>query len=311
MNRRTLFTSTGRAARTAGALGWSAASDATRAVKARRSGAPTPPAATPAPAAAHQGLADLPPDVAGTLEYQTAAPASLRNLRVPPEVAAALRTLWDGVVADAYDEFRTLAKERTVSRRMAQRVVERSVVRIEEAQRAMVLAGTIDPLPWDSVRQHVTAASVGVGGATLAAEVATYGSFAVGASVGAATVIVSEAFETYVASSARTHQYRKVGRTADVDLVATDLAAALGDRTALSLPAEGQVARDAAAWLAKKLVEKTAKRLLRALVPGVGVVWNATSAGKTVLKVTRLPLRTAALGEGAAPPRTSLTKGPP
>ena len=40
--------------------------------------------------------------------------------------------------------------------------------------------------------------------------------------------IVAELFETYVAASARTQQYRREGRPPDPELIATDLAESLG-----------------------------------------------------------------------------------
>ena len=307
MDRRELFTATERAARLGIRASGQVATSAANRWRARRDG--SPPAPVPAAplalgAGTHVRLDDLPPEVAAQLRFSAAAPDSIRRLQVPPEVQQALRDLWNGVIGDLYDEIRRLRErdgDQVVTRENLERVAVRVVDRIEEGQRAMVLAGTIEPLPWESSRRHIAAAAVGVGSATMAAEIATYASFAMGAAVGAAAVIVSEAFETYVASSARTHQYRQVGRHPDPALIAMDLAVALGESTSISIPAEGEVTRSAAAWLGRMLVRKTARRMLRALIPFVGVAWNATSASRDVARVVRLPLRPPAAGEGTHP----------
>ncbi len=324
MDRRELFTKSGRAARLGAQASVSLASDARSRWRARRSGA-DPDAVANAFAdhpESHVRLDDLPPDVARRLDFDDAAPASLKYLKVPPEVAAALRDLWNGVIADVYDEIQIISADRHLHREHAERVAGRVVRRIEESQKAMVLAGTIQPLPGDDARAHARSAAIGVGGATGAAAIATYGGFVVGASVGVAAVIVSECFETYVAASARTHQYRAVGRTPDPEVIAMDIAAALGQKTSIGIPAEGEFARTAMKWLAKFLVEKTVKRILRMLLPVVGVAWNATSARRDILKVTSLPLRPPAPGEGthhglwgatwpeAAPPALPPAPGP-
>lgn len=296
-----MLSKTARAARLGASASVQLASDAHTRWRARRSGADPDAVAHRVMAEPHVRLGDLPPDVARQLDYDDAAPGVIRRLSVPPEVAAALRDLWNGVVGDLYDEIRSLSADRTVNRERVERVAGRVVVRIEEGQRAMVLAGTLQPLPWEDTSRHIRAAAVGVGGATAAAAIATYTTFLVGTTVGAAAVIVSEAFETYVAASARTHQYRHAGRTPDPDVIAMDLAAALGDRTSLSLPAEGALATNAMRWLGKKLVEKTVKRLLRAIVPIVGVAVNASSASRNVTRVVQLPLRPPAPGEGTKP----------
>lgn len=303
MDRRVLLAKTGRAARLGAQASVQLAADARTRWRARQLG--TDPDATAhriidVPAH-HVRLDDLPPEVASQLDYDDAAPPAIRHMRVPPEVAAALRDLWNGVIGDLYDEIRLLAQDRRLTREKAERVAGRVVTRIEQAERTMVLAGTVQPLAGDDARQLARSAAIGVGSATAAAAVATYASFAVGTAVGAAAVIVSEAFETYVAASARSHQYRAAGRTPDPDVIALDMAAALGDKKSFGLPADGDMARTAMVWLAKKLVEKTVKRLLRTLVPVVGVAVNAGSAHRTVMRVTELPLRPPAPGEGSHP----------
>lgn len=307
MDRREFFTATERAARLGVRASGQLATGAANRWRARREGTPPRPLSAPPPAlgqGTHVRLDDLPPEVAEQLRFGAAAPESLRRLRVPPEVQSALRDLWNGVIGDLYDEIRRVRErdgEKALTRENAERIAGRVIDRIEEGQRAMVLAGTMEPLPWESSRRHIATAGLGVGGATMAAEIATYASFAVGAAVGAAAVIVSEAFETYVAASARTHQYQQVGRHPDPDVIAMDLAVALGDSTSISIPAEGEVTRSAVSWLGKVLVRKTARRMLRALIPFVGVAWNATSASRDVARVVKLPLRPPAAGEGTHP----------
>ena len=301
MDRRELLKKSGRAARLGAQASVSLAADARARWQARRHGG-DPDAVARSYAAhpeSHVSLDDLPPEIAHQLDFDDAAPQTLPFLKsVPPEVRAALRDLWNGVIADIYDEVKIISADRHLHREHAERVAGRVVVRIEESQKAMVLAGTIQPLPWDDARRHVRSAALGVGSATGAAAVATYGGFVVGASVGVAAVIVSECFETYVAASARTHQYRAVGRDPGPEVIAMDIATALGQKTSIGIPAEGEFSRTAMKWLAKFLVEKTVKRILRMLVPIVGVAVNATSAHRDIRKVTSLPLRPPAPGEG-------------
>ena len=78
----------------------------------------------PPPPARHLELADLPPAVAERLRFDRAAPRRLRGDQLPAAVRAELAQLWDGVVADVYDEVTGLRRHRalrsgTVERRPA------------------------------------------------------------------------------------------------------------------------------------------------------------------------------------------------
>ena len=115
----------------------------------------------------------------------------------------------------------------------------------------------------------------------------------VGLDIGTTKVsaVVGEVFETYVAASARTRQYRQAGRSPDPALVLVDLAEAAGYGDSAGRRATTRVAHDAASWLGQELVRRTASRFARSLIPVLGIGAGAGISAVGVHRVTRLPLR--------------------
>ena len=73
----------------------------------------------------HLELADLPPAVAERLRFGRAAPRRLRGDRLPAPVRGELEQLWDGIVADVYDEVAGLRRYRGLSSATVERVLTR------------------------------------------------------------------------------------------------------------------------------------------------------------------------------------------
>jgi len=246
------------------------------------------PGGTPA---RHLELADLPPAIAARVRFSAAAPRRLRSEHLPPEVRDVLEELWDGIVADVYDEVAGLRRTRLWRREVVARVLARVAVRLQQAERALVVTAVYWPLPSEGEARHVAAAAAGGAAAAAAEEIAVYGGVGVGATVAVTAAILGEVFETYVAASGRTHQYRRARRSPAPDLVVADLAEALGLRSALGRRASKELTREAVAWLERQLIERTTRRFLRSLAPVVGVAVGAGMAGAGVRRVLRLPLR--------------------
>jgi hypothetical protein len=121
--------------------------------------------------------------------------------------------------------------------------------------------------------------------------VAAYVSAGTGATVAVTSAILAELFETYVAASARTRQYRRAGRSPDPELIATDLAESLGYAGAIGRRTNSELTRSALGWLAHQLVTRTGTRFARGLLPVMGVAVNAGTAGRNLRRVVRSALR--------------------
>lgn len=245
----------------------------------------------PGAPARHLELGDLPPAIAERVRFSAAAPRRLRSEHLPAEVRQVLEELWDGIVADVYDEVAGVRRTRLARREVVARVLQRVAVRLQQAERALVVTAVYRPLPAEGEGRHVATAAAGGAVAAAAEELAVYGGVGVGATVAVTAAILGEVFETYVAASGRTHQYRRVGRSPAPDLVVADLAEALGLRSVAGRRASQELTREAVAWLERRLVDRTTRRFLRGLVPVVGIAAGAGLAGVGVRRVLRLPLR--------------------
>jgi len=158
---------------------------------------PSPvPGGGPSPAR-HVGLGDLPPAVADRLRFESAAPRRLRSDKIPPEVRAELADVWDGIVADVYDELAGVRRTRALSKKSVLRVLNRVWERLRQAERTLVVTAVYWPLPGDGDWKHLATAGVGGGAAAAAEELAAYGSFGAGASVAVTSAIVGELFEIH------------------------------------------------------------------------------------------------------------------
>lgn len=236
-------------------------------------------------------LPDLPPGVAAKLEFDKAAPRRFRSDRVPEPVQDDLRRLWNGIVADVYDEVAGLRRTKTFGRAGIERSLRRVADRLLQAERVVIVAGVHFPLKGDKSWKHVASAGAGGGASAAVEEVAAIGTAGTATTVAVVSAIVGEIFETYAAASARTHQYRRVGRSPDPALIVTDLAEAAGYGDSAGRRATSRVAHDAAHWLGNQLVRRTASRFARSLVPVFGVGAGAGMSAYGVRRVTKLPLR--------------------
>jgi hypothetical protein len=239
----------------------------------------------------HLELWDLPPAVAEKLMFDEAAPRRLRGDRLPAEAQAVLRELWDGIVADVYDEVAGQRRTKLWDKQLVARVLQRVAFRMQQGERALLVTGVYHPLAGDADWKQIGLASAGSGGAAAAEELAAYLSVGSGTTIAVTSAIVAELFETYVAASARTRQYRRAGRSPDAELVALDLAEALGFGGSVGRRSSREVAQQAVRWLGEHVAVRTGARFARGLLPVVGVVANAGVAGRNVRRVVQLPLR--------------------
>jgi hypothetical protein len=251
---------------------------------------PMPPSEERAPAR-HLELSDLPPAVAERLQFDRAAPRRLRSEKMPPAVQEELRQLWDGIAADIYDEVAGLRRTKGLSSATVERALARVADRLLQAQRVVIFAAVHYPLKGEKSGRHIAVAGVGGGSAATAEALAIYGSLGTAAAVAILSAVVGEVFETYVAASARTQQYRGAQRSPDPDVVLTDLAEAAGYSASVGRRASTKLARDAAGWLGELLAKRTASRFARGLVPVVGIALGAGMSAWNVRAVTRHPLR--------------------
>jgi hypothetical protein len=237
--------------------------------------------------------AELPAAVVERLGFERAAPRQVRRGALAPEARRLFEHLWDGIVGDIYAEVAGIRRTRLLDRALIERVLQRVAKRVEEAERALIVTAVYRPLKSDKEWKHVAVGGFS-GAATATAEgLAAYASMGTGATVAIASAVVGELFETYVAASGRTLQYRRAGRSPAPDVVVADLAQAVGLDVAVGRRASLELTRVAARWLGDQIVPRTARRFGRALVPVVGVAAGAGLSSSGVHRVLRLPLRPA------------------
>jgi hypothetical protein len=239
----------------------------------------------------HLTIADLPPAVGSKVAFDEAAPRRVRSEGVPPEAQQIFHDLWDDIVGDVYDEMAGRSRRQLFDKEVINRVLQRIALRMQRAERALIVAAVHAPLPGDRDWKHIGVAGAGAGTGAVAEEVAAYFSAGTGATVAVSSAVLAELFESYVAASARTRQYRRAGRSADPELVSTDLAESIGFRGAAGRRTDTDITRAALAWLAHELVGRTGARFARGLVPVMGVALSAGTAGRNIRRVVKLPLR--------------------
>ncbi len=244
--------------------------------------------ATPA---RHLELSDLPPALAERLRFDRAAPRRLRSDRLPAEVRDELAHLWDGIVADVYDEVAGMKRRRAFSRDQVDRVLDRVGGRFLQAERVVIVAAVRRPMAVETEWRHIAVGGAGGAASAAAEEIAAFGTMGAAATTAIVAAIAGEVLETYVAASARVQQYRQAHRSPDPGLVITDLAESAGYGDAVGRRASNHVARDAGRWLGEVLLTRTGRRFARGLVPVVGVAVGGTMSALSVRKVTKLPLR--------------------
>jgi hypothetical protein len=246
---------------------------------------------TPAEVHRHLSLTDLPPAVAEKVAFDESAPRRVRREKLPEEARQVFREVWDDIVADVYDEMAGRGRGQLFDKEVIARVLERVALRMQRAERALIATAVVAPLPGDRDWAHIGVAGAGAATGAAAEEVAAYISVGTGATVAVTSAIIAELFETYVAASARTRQYRRARRSPDPELIATDLAESLGYSGAIGRRTNSELTRSALGWLAHQLVTRTGRRFARGLLPVMGVAVNAGTAGRNLRRVVRTPLR--------------------
>ncbi len=260
----------------------------------RRASTPSTDAAVPdasTPAARHLGLGDLPPAVAERLRFANAAPRRLRSERLPPEIRHELEDLWDGVVADVYDEVAGLRRTKAFGQDVVMRALARVADRLLQAERVVNFTAVHHPITARRGAKHVVVGAVGGGASAAVEELASFGTAGTATTVAIVSAIAGEVFETYVAASARAQQFRDQQWPVDPNAVLIDLAEVAGYGESADRRATTMLAREAAAFLGDALVKRTASRFARGLIPVVGVAVGAGFSAHTIQRVQALPLR--------------------
>lgn len=259
---------------------------------------PVPPAGhgpgphpVPAGEPRHLELADLPADLVRKLSFERAAPRRLRRADLPAETREVVAGVWDAIVADVWDELAGAPRRTLFDRERMAEVLGRVADTAQQGERALIVAAVHHPLPGAASWKQATVAGLGAAGSATVAGVVAVGSAGTGAAVAVAAAVVGELLETYVAASARTHQYRQARRAPDPALVASDLAEALGEPGLADRRVDRELTARALAFLARTLVPRASGRFARALVPVAGAVAAGGMASRDVLRVTGLPLR--------------------
>jgi len=225
------------------------------------------------------------------LRFEHAAPKRFRNERLPAPIRAELEDLWDGVVADVYDEVAGLRRTRALGREQVARALARIAERVLQAQRVVIFTAVHYPIERADERSHVIFGAAGGGATAAVEEVAALATAGTAATIAIMSAVVGEVFETYVAASVRTGQYRQQHWPADPATVVLDLAEAAGYTEAVGRRATAAMAHKAIDWLGGALVRRTASRFVRGLIPVVGVAVGAGVSGWNVNRVRRLALR--------------------
>jgi hypothetical protein len=225
------------------------------------------------------------------VSFEQAAPRRVRSDRLPAEAREVFRDLWDDIVADVFDEMAGRTRRQLFDKELISHALERVASRLQRGERALIAAAVYAPLPGDREWKHIGAAGAGAAAGAAAEELAAYLSAGSGATIAVTSAVVAELFETYVAASARTRQYRQAGRSPDPELGATDLAESLGFSGSVGRRTNAKLTREAVNWLGQQVVGRTTRRFARGLAPIMGIAVNAGAAGRNIRRVVHLPLR--------------------
>lgn len=236
----------------------------------------------------HLTLDDLPAEVADELRFDTAAPRALRGAKLPPEVRATFRYVWNGIIADVYDELRGESRTGHLRRSTVSRILERVGLRLQQSQVALIVAGVYYPFP--GARSGTAAAGLTSAGLAGAEEVIAYSSTGTAAAGAVGAAIMGELLEVYLASSARTRQYRQVGRAPSPERIVEDLAVVYGGAGRAGRRTTIETAQRAVRMLAARMVPRTSSRFFKALIPGVGIVLSGALSARDLRRVLAVPL---------------------
>lgn len=210
---------------------------------------------------------------------------------MPDEARQVFHDLWGDIIGDIYDEMAGRNRRQLFDREVINRVLARVAVRMQQGERALITAAVYAPLPGDREWKHIGVAGLGAGAGSVVEEAAAYLSAGTGATIAVASAILGELFETYVAASARTIQYRREGRSPDPELIATDLAESLGFSGSIGRRTNSELTRSVVSYLSEQLLVRTSARFARGLLPLMGIALNAGTSGRNIRRVVKLAMR--------------------
>jgi hypothetical protein len=239
----------------------------------------------------HLVLNDLPAAIADRLSFENAAPRRFRSDNLAPEIRRELEDLWDGIVADIYDEVAGVRRTKAFGRESVLRALNRVSVRLLQAERVVIFTAVHHPIKAKRDAKHIAVAALGGGASAAVEELAGFGTAGTAATIAIASAVAGEVFETYVAASARVQQFRNQRWPADPNAILIDLAEAAGYGESVDRRATTVLGREAAAFLGDALIKRTATRFSRGMIPLVGIAVGAGFSAHNISKVQNLPLR--------------------
>jgi hypothetical protein len=232
------------------------------------------------------------PAVPPQLAFDKAAPKILRNNdQLPVQAQEAMRQIWDGIVVETSRHFSQYGYREARKPKNLKALLRRLERLLNDAQELMIVCGTYWPMPGSATRL-ATIATGGSAGVTGVEQAITYGSAGVAATSVVTSSLIIELFETYMAASARTQQYRAAQRDPDHYRIAVDLADAWAGRRREQIFTR-QFVDIALERLEVRLMARAWTRLMEAISAVVGIVWAGGSTVRAMSRVLRLPMRPA------------------
>jgi hypothetical protein len=229
------------------------------------------------------------PHVPPQLAFDRAAPRLIRNNdRLPAEAREAFRHVWDGIVVEVADHFHRHSYREARKPKNLRALLHRLEGLLNQAQELVIVCGTYWPLPGTPTTQAVVATG-GTAAVTGAEQVVAFGSAGTAATSVIATSLLLEIYETYVAASARTRQYRDAQRDPDHVQIAIDLANAWSNKRTERIMAR-QFIDTALRRLERRLAIRAWRGVMEAISLVVGVLWAAGSTTRAMSQVLRLPM---------------------
>lgn len=216
---------------------------------------------------------------------------------LPPEARRAFALIWNDLIADIYDELKGSSRTAIMRPATISRVLNRVAGQIDEANRLLIVTATHSPAPGSTEWHFIGAAAAGSGLGAGVNEVITFGSAGAGAAAALGSAVLTELLETYLAASGRVMKYQQEGRNPDPQLIAEDLAEALGQDGRFRAHANRETGEAALRWINKQMGKRLSRRFLRGLIPLVGMAVAAQASGRDVKKVLDVPIRPATPAE--------------
>jgi len=196
-----------------------------------------------------------------------------------------------GLPPEAKKELTRSARRLALAARSPKKFVAALSAELERLIDVLVPLAGRTPLPLKSPTQARTLVAVAAGAAAAIAEgeelvaVFTAGAAAPGAPAVAAALLTAWAVELWGTTSVRINQIRAGGREVDEDLLRHEVTGALVGSDEGTSPARRMGER-----VAQRAARRLARRWAAGLAPGVGILYDAYDAQRSVRDVTRLPI---------------------